>query len=136
LHDGRAIIVSVENPSGIFETGEPPRVATELDELDLGGHGIRALSYVPSLGEYVVIGGPASHPTAHFDLWRWSGVRGEPARLVTVPGLPGLERAEGICPAVIDGVDRIVIVCDDGNRKAGRFASFLLLDPAQLQSAH
>ena len=136
LRDGRAIIASVENPCGMFETSESPRVAAELVELDLGGHGIRALSYVPSLGEYLVIGGPASRPTADFGLWRWSGLQGEPARRVAVPGLPGLERAEGICPAVIDGADRLVIVCDDGNRKTGRFASFLLLEPSQLQSAH
>ena len=28
-----------------------------------------------------------------------------------------------------------MIVSDDGNRKAGRFASYLLLDPAELQIA-
>jgi hypothetical protein len=32
-------------------------------------------------------------------------------------------------------VERIVIVSDDGDRDAGRFAGYLLLDPAQLQTA-
>ncbi|HEY8710673.1 MAG TPA: DUF3616 domain-containing protein [Burkholderiaceae bacterium] len=136
LHDGRAIIASVENPQGIFEAGEEPRVATALDELDLGGHGIRGLSYVPCLGEYLVIGGPVSRARARFDLWLWSGQHAAPARRVTVPGLQGLERAEGVSPAVIDGVERIVIVSDDGDRQAGRYASYLLLDPGQLQTAH
>jgi hypothetical protein len=135
LHDGRAIIASVENPRGIFEADEPPRVATALDELDLGGHGIRGLSYVPSIGEYLVIGGPVSRAQAQFDLWLWSGLQGASARRVTVPGLQGLEHAEGVSPAVIDGVERIIIVSDDGNRQAGRFASYLLLDPGQLQPA-
>ena len=86
LHDGRAIIASVQNPQGIFEAGQEPRVATALDELDLGGHGIRGLSYVPSLGEYLVIGGPVSRAHAQFDLWLWSGQQGALARRVTVPG--------------------------------------------------
>lgn len=69
------IIASIENLSGVFEAGEAPRVAAELDELDLSGHGIRGLSYVPSIGEYLVIGGPVSRQPAPFDLWRWSGQR-------------------------------------------------------------
>ena len=141
LHDGRALIASVENPSAIFESDEAPRIAPLLEELDLGGHGIRGLSYVSALGAYLVIGGPASREPANFDLWRWSGEPGAPARRVTVPGLRGLrglrgfEKAEGVCPAVVGGTERIVIVSDDGNRDSGRFASYLLLDPAQLQTA-
>jgi hypothetical protein len=135
LHDQRAIIVSVENPAGLFEADEPPRIAAALEVLDLGGHGIRALSYVPSIGEYLVVGGPVSREQAQFDLWLWSGQPGAPARRVSVAGLQGLEHAEGVSPAVIDGVERIIIVSDDGNRKAGRYAKFLLLDPAQLQTA-
>jgi len=135
LVGGRAVIASVENFSGMFESDEAPRVAAELDELDLGGHGIRALAYVNSIGEYLVIGGPVSRPTGHFDLWLWNGQRGGAARRVMVPGLQGFERAEGVSPAVIDGLERIMLVSDDGNRQSGRAASYLLLDPGQLQAA-
>ncbi len=136
LRDGRAIIASIENPAAVFEADEAPRVATALEELDLGGHGIRALSYVASLGEYLVIGGPVSRADTHFDLWRWSGKRAAPPRRVSVPGLQGLEHAEGVSPAIIDGVERIIVVSDDGNRKAGRFARYLLLDPGQLKTVN
>ncbi len=135
LHGGRALIASVENPSAIFESDEAPRIAAVLEELDLGGQGIRGLSYVPSLGNYLVIGGPASVEQAGFDLWLWSGQQGAAARRVKVPGLRSVERAEGVCPAVIDGKERIVVVSDDGSREDGRSASYLLLDPAQLQTA-
>jgi hypothetical protein len=135
LHDGRALVASVENPSGIFEVDEAPRIAPVLEELDLGGHGIRGLSYVPALGAYLVIGGPDSRERREFDLWLWSGQRGAPARRVKVPGLRGFERAEGVSPAVINGVEQVIIVSDDGNRKAGRFASYLLLDSGELQIA-
>ena len=135
LHDGRALVASIENASGIFESDEAPRIAAVLEELDLGGHGIRGLSYVPALGAYLVIGGPVSRERAEFDLWLWSGQRGAPTRRVTVPGLRGFERAEGVSPAVINGVEQIIIVSDDGNRKAGHFASYLLLDSGELQTA-
>ncbi len=135
LRDSRALIASIENPCAIFESDEAPRIAPLLDELDLGGHGIRGLSYVPAMGAYLVIGGPTSREPADFGLWRWSGEPGAPAIRLRVPGLRSLEKAEGVSPAVIGGVERIVIVSDDGNRNAGRFASYLLLDPRQLQTA-
>ena len=135
LQGNRAIIASVENPSAIFEADEPPRISATLDLLDLGGNGIRGMSYVPSLGGYLVISGPVASEQVHFELWFWSGHPDAPARRVTVPGLPGFERAEGVSPAVIDGEQRIIIVSDDGSREEGRFARFLLLDPGQLQIA-
>ncbi|HSV61225.1 MAG TPA: DUF3616 domain-containing protein [Variovorax sp.] len=135
LRDGRALIASIENPSGIFEADEVPVLAAELDELDLGGHGIRGLSYVPSIGEYLVVSGPVSKEQGQFALWRWNGQPGGSARQVTVPDLESLERAEGVSPAVIDGVARIIIVSDDGDRKAGRSANYLLLDLDQLRTA-
>jgi hypothetical protein len=52
-----------------------------------------------------------------------------------VPGLGGFEKAEGVSPAVVGGLERIVVVSDDGNRDAGRFAGYLLLDPTHLQTA-
>jgi hypothetical protein len=135
LHDGRALIASVENPSAMFESGEAPRIAAFLEELDLGGHGIRGMSYVPAMSAYLLIGGPASREAGNFDLWRWSGEQGAPARRVTVPGLRSFEKVEGVSPAIVGGMERIIFVSDDGNRDAGRFASYLLLDPARLQTA-
>ncbi|HAX22413.1 MAG TPA: hypothetical protein DCY64_19280 [Hydrogenophaga sp.] len=135
LREGRALIASVVNPTALFESDEAPRIAPALEELDLGGQGIRGLSYVPALGAYLVIGGPVSRERASFDLWRWSGEPGAPAHRVTVPGLGGIEKAEGVSPAIVGGLDRVVIVSDDGDRDAGRFAGYLLLDPTQLLTA-
>lgn len=135
LRDGRALIACVENPSAVFESDEAPRISPVLEELDLGGHGIRGLCHVPALGEYLVIGGPTSREPAAFDLWRWNGEPGAPARRVTVPGLKGFEKAEGVCTARVGSAERIMVVSDDGNRKAKRPAGYLLLDPARLQTA-
>ncbi len=135
LQEGHAIIASVENVSAVFDDDAKPKVSPRLDLLDLDGNGIRGMSWVDSLSGYLVIGGPASRAQSPFSLWFWSGHHGAPARRVTVPGLPDFGHAEGVCPAEIDGVERIVIVSDDGNRKQHKPAHFLLLDPGQLQIA-
>jgi hypothetical protein len=59
LRGGRALIASIENPSAMPESGEAPLIAPVLEELDLGGHGIRGMSYVAPIGACLRIGGPA-----------------------------------------------------------------------------
>ena len=135
LQGVHAVMATVENPDAVFEAGAEPVIGGTLLLLDLGGQGIRGLAYVASLGGYLVISGPTSRAEDDFNLWFWSGQAGDAARHVTIAGLQGLERAEGVSPAVIDGEQRIVIVSDDGDRKEGRFAQFVLLEPGQLQIA-
>lgn len=133
LHQQRAIIASVDNYAAMFDAGAPPAIASALITLDLDGHGIRGMSALPQPNGYLVISGPSSRETVQFGLWFWSGRPQDPAQRVQVDGLPGFEHAEGICPAMLDGQPRIMIVSDDGSRKKNRFARYLLLDPAQLR---
>jgi len=135
LFEHRAIIACVENLAEMFDAEQPPRISETLLTLDLGGNGIRGLAYFACLDGYLVIAGPVAREAVQFQLWFWSGQPGAPARAVSVPGLPGFARAEGISPALIDGRQRIVMVNDDGSREETRFARFLLLDPEQLQIA-
>lgn len=132
LLEQRALIASIENPRSVFESGVAPRISP-LITLDLAGHGIRGMSYVPALAGYLVISGPVAREQVQFRLWFWSGNDQEQARPISVPGLPGFEHAEGVTAAIIDGKPKIVIVSDDGNRDENRSARFLILDPAQLQ---
>ena len=66
-------------------------------------------------------------------LWFWRGQAGEAPRRVTVPGLQGFEHAEGVSTAAVAGRPCIIIVSDDGSRKEGRCARYLLLDLDQLK---
>ena len=133
LLDGQALVARIENPAGIFDADEAPKIAPRLSMLDLGGHGIRGMSWLPELGAYLVIGGPAARDGQAFGLWLWSGEAGSRARRVQLPGLPGIERAEGVCPAFIEGKSCIVIVSDDGDRANGRCARYLVLGPGALR---
>ncbi len=133
LQGSFAIIASVENVQAMFESDVPPRVSGTLQLLNLGGQGIRAMAFFASMNGYLLISGPATRAQQAFGLWFWSGQPDAPARRVSVAGVPSFERAEGLCPAVIDGLPKIIIVSDDGNRKEGRFAQFLILEPEQLQ---
>ena len=135
LQGSQAIIASIENTAAVFDAGAAPQISSTLQTLDLGGYGIRGMSWVAAMNGYLVISGPVARADHAFGLWFWAGKADAPARRVTVPGLTGFERAEGICPAVIDGVAKIVIVSDDGNRRQGRFARFVMLDVAQLEIA-
>lgn len=133
LLNRRALVASIENPTEIFAAGSAIRISPRLDTLDLGGHGIRGMSYIPALTGYLVISGPVAKERSQFQLWFWSGLQSDPPRRITVPGVAGFEHAEGVSPAVIEGQQRIVLVSDDGSREEGRSARFLVLDARQLQ---
>ncbi len=132
LLGGRAIVASLENPRAIFDDGAKPQIASALTTLDLAGNGIRAMAYAPCLAGYLLIGGPVARQEVDFTLWFWSGAAHDRPRRVDIAGLPGLEHAEGVTQARLDGQPRIVVVSDDGNRAAGRCARYLVLRPEEL----
>ncbi len=133
LDAGRAIVAVIRNPAALFEPGTAPDVAAELIRLDLGGHGLRGMSWIPSLQGYLLISGPVAKEQTQFRLWFWSGQTDAKPRRAEVEGLHGFEHAEGVTPAIIDGKPLILMVSDDGSREEGRTASYLLLAPEQLR---
>jgi hypothetical protein len=135
LVDGRAILASIDNPDEVFASAATPAIASTLVTLDLAGHGLRALAWIPALTGYLLISGPVARELIDFRLWFWSGEADGQPRRVAVAGLPGFAHAEGIGAAIVAGHQKVVVVSDDGSRAEGRAAGFLLLDPNQLQIA-
>ncbi len=133
LDAGQALVAVIKNPSTMFEPGTAPDVAPDLIRLELGGHGLRGMSWIPSLQGYLLISGPVAKEQTQFRLWFWSGQSDAKPQRAEVEGLPGFEHAEGVTPAIIDGKPHIVIVSDDGSREEGRPARFLLLAPEQIR---
>lgn len=135
LHGGKAVIVAIDNVDGVFDRGEAPAIAAEAIFLDLGGEGIRAMTYDPKLRGYLIVSrreriAPKDADVAGerpFRLWLWNGMPEEKPRRAAISGLTGLGRAEGIAPLRRNGEARLLIVSDDGNRKKKRPARYLLV---------
>lgn len=133
LVDGNAMLVAIENVDELFKKAVKPRIAEERILLDLGGEGIRGMTYDPRLEGFLIISGPLEQvENVPFRLWFWPGSAKRPPQPVTVPGLDGFEHAEGITPVRWRGQERLLIVSDDGDMDAGRPARYLLLDYDQL----
>jgi hypothetical protein len=131
--NGRAALAAIDAPMAMFEAGDPPQLNRELIELDLGGDGLRGMAWMPGLGGFLLIAGPASREPRPFRFWFWSEEAPGRPRRVTVPGLSDIARAEGVCPAKVGGRDVVVLVSDDGDRKAGRCAGYLMIEQENLR---
>ena len=125
-----AIIVTVENPSAIFEQDEKPRISGDVIRLDLKGGGIRALSYDPHLGGYLII---SRKPGKAFKLWFWDGVPGSKPHRIRVANIKDLRQAEGVTPVRLNNEPQgILIVSDDGDGLQGKPGHYLFLSYEQI----
>ncbi len=130
-----ALVAVIRNPAAMFEQGSVPDAANELIRLDLDGHGLRGMSWIPSLQGYLLISGPVAKEQTQFRLWFWRGQGDAKPHRAEVEGLPGFEHAEGVTPAMINGKPHIIIVSDDGSLEEGRPARYLLIAPEQIRIA-
>lgn len=130
LDGSNAIIVVLENPKAVFDHDEEPQISDRLIELDLAGGGIRAISYDPHLGGFLII---SRKPNKSFKLWLWSGDGDESPQRLRIPGMKNLRQAEGVTPVVLDGRPQgILIVSDDGVGLRGKPGHYLFLRYEQL----
>jgi hypothetical protein len=109
LLDGKAIVLFLTNPDGLFR-GDPPNLRSV--RLDLAGQGIRGIEFDPVLGGFVVIGGSTSGPR-RFDLWLWDG-KGATAKRLTVPTFEALRQPEGISSVEVGEAKKLFVASDDG----------------------
>lgn len=81
LRDGKALLVTLDNPGDLVEPGSQPVAAkfSRVVWLDLGGRGVRSIERVE--GDHVIVAGPAAN-AGSFALYRWSGNVGDAARQV------------------------------------------------------
>jgi hypothetical protein len=105
LHEGRALVVPLDNPARMIE-GERAELGAPI-ELDLGGRGIRSMELVGS--GYLIVAGPTADEGT-FALYRWSGKR-EDAPVPLSADLRDL-RPEGLF--AIPGTSSVQLLSDDG----------------------
>jgi hypothetical protein len=117
---GRALVVPIDNPAAVVETGARA-VLGRPQTLDLGGRGVRAMER-NGREHWIIAGGPGGHRVAA-RLYRWDG-SGE-ARWVEAIRFGALN-PEAL--ARIGG--RLLVLSDDGERRIGGSACKKLKDSA------
>ena len=104
---GKALLVPLLNPKDALDAG-PLRFGAPL-ELDLGGLGVRSLSYWR--GSYLIAAGPAGSHGPH-RLYRWQGAGAAPELVASAPFVDA--NPEAFFTA--EGNAEILVLSDDGNR--------------------
>ncbi len=131
---GNALIAVISDSDTLFSEKPVFHFEPDLIRLNLNGSAIRGMSYVPRLRGYLIVAGDSTKGSGKQNqLWFWSGETDNLPRQAVVNGLEGVANAEGVAPIETDGNSRILIVSDDGNRKKGKNAGFVLIDYQQLQ---
>ena len=140
LVDDKALVVRTYGLQQAYGT-DPGKygVYANFTPLDLKKGGIRALSYIPDLGGYLIVSGKSvsgqeefncdldsSRSISKFLLWFWNG-----KDLCSQVACFDMEQdgvkiqPEGISPATVGGRQTICIVSDDGdedNQRPGRYS--------------
>ncbi|WP_299845661.1 DUF3616 domain-containing protein [uncultured Paracoccus sp.] len=132
LANDRSIIIAIENPDQIFDDGAAPRFGPPV-LLDLQGGGIRALSFDPILGSFLMVNEIEGYEGNRYSqLWSWSGapsVRPEP---IALPDIINLNNVESIDSITFAGEPRLLIMSDEGSEKKNEPARYMMLDYEQL----
>lgn len=110
LVDGKALIMTLENPATLTSRTPTPRFAAPIT-LQLGGKGIRSMEYAPALKSYLIVAGP-NGGAGDFQLYAWSGQASSPPEALAFDLPPGV-RPEAMF-ARADGV-RYTFLSDDGD---------------------
>jgi len=133
LSNGKAIIMTIENPHEIFSSNATIKVSKAPDLLDLGGAGILAITYDPYLKGYLISSQPikANHES-HSSLWFWDGQSTSKPRRAMLPAIVELKNVEGMTPVKVNGQNFLMLISGDGNKKLTKPAHYMLLQYNQL----
>lgn len=134
LSDGKAVLVTVENPKSLFDEGAEAEIGEEMILLDFDDNGVRGMVYDPTLNGYLLISGPVNRDrTLNFRLWFWSGTPGEEAVPVHIPGpVDAINRGECVSPIVWQDKEMLLLIRDDGKKKKERGAHYIFLNYDQV----
>ena len=104
---GKALLIPLENASGVVDKGERPRFGAPL-KLDFGGLGLRSMEYSAHLKSYLAIAGARNSGQASA-FFSWSGKAD--AKPVLLKGA-GTFNPEAIAP--LPGTAKAQVFSDDG----------------------
>ncbi len=133
LIDGKSMLVTLENPVGIFERNERARFANKVILLDLKGGGIRSLDYDTHLKGYLISNEvKGENGRLKSQLWFWRGSPGQFPERIDLPERVNLKNIESLAPVTVNGKRRLLLLSDDGNSKKKEGAHYMLLEYDEL----
>lgn len=131
VHD-QSLIIVIENPDEVFENGAPPLFGPPI-LLDLQGGGIRALSYDPVLGSFLIVNEIEGYEGNRYSqLWLWTGDPASAPEPIALPDIINLNNVESIDSVTVHGEPHLLIMSDEGNEKKNEPARYMILDYGQL----
>ncbi len=133
LAGNKAIILVLENPSALFSKGQAPKFQQKNIYLEMGGGGIRSITYDSRHKVYLLTNEiPNKKGKLRPAVWAWNGKpHSQPSRVV-LPKLKGIKNIEGITLVKYQKKTFILMVADDGIRKKKKGAHYCFLDTATL----
>ena len=128
----KSLILTITNPAQVFDNGAVPQFGAPI-ALDLKGGGIRALSYDPVLGAFLIVNEIEGYDDNRYSqLWSWSGDPAHDPEPIALPDIINLNNVESIDSITIDGEPRLLLMSDEGNEKKNRPARYMVLEYGQL----
>ena len=128
----KSIAVAITNPDEVFDGKASPRFGRPI-LLDLKGGGIRALSYDPVLGSFLIVNEIEGYEGNRYSqLWSWSGDPAAQPEPIALPDIINLNNVESIDSIMFDGQPRLLLMSDEGNEKKNRPARYMMLEYDQL----
>jgi hypothetical protein len=128
-HDGKpcAVVLTLKNPHDLFDKPSAlPKFDPQPKYLDLGGLGIRGMSYDPQKkGCWIVAGRSADLDTPPdqvlASLWFWDLTQPGKQPQKVKADLLGLENLESVCLLDRNGKHGLLLISDDGGDNGSRY---------------
>jgi len=128
LLDADAFLIGIKNPKEVFLNKEKPDF-TEPIKLNLGGLGIRDITYDEQKNAYWIIAGGSNNREFKFELWFWSK---EENRLSLVKNQPDIGYGEGITLIHKDKNIPALFIVEDNGQKPNKAAEYIIIDRESL----
>ncbi|MEA3228099.1 MAG: DUF3616 domain-containing protein [Campylobacterota bacterium] len=124
IKDGKAILVSIENPKEIFLKKEKPKFS-KIIKLDLNGLGVRDIVFDSQKDGYWIVAGASGDRSINFQLWFWNKKHSKVER---VKNHPDIGFGEGITIINQYSDNAGIFIVEDNGKKPNKSADYVIID--------
>ena len=124
LLSSEAFLIGIKNPKEVFFNKEKPDFTVPIS-LNLGGLGIRDITYDEQKDAYWIIAGGSNNREFKFELWYWNR---EENKVSLVKNQPDIGYGEGITLINKDTNIPALFIVEDNGRKPNKSAEYIIID--------